>query len=175
MMYFKEELLEQRAIIAFKNEKQCVKFMDWLKYRGYNSCKQGFRRGKNKDGIIFIEINEEKTFNIEEYTYAEAIDYTKSQIIDPAVEGWAWDGAKSIAEKLKLYSIDFRCVYPFRIKKGCFAGYENFSLTKPRLKPKYYLKPFYSDEWIEVNKIYYNNVLSKDINDFFNAKIEEVT
>lgn len=144
MMYFKEELLTKEIAVQCETKEQAKALLKWLHFKGKRwSNGESYLEvnywNKFKDNTCYEihegtyeEIDFCKEENIPVISFAEAIDLTKSQIVEPTIEGWFRDDGDECWEENRLIAIDTREEYPFEGDDG--QTWQQFTPTDPNKK-----------------------------------------
>jgi hypothetical protein len=135
-MEFKKELLTNGVCINCKTEEQAEALLKWASANGKKWCTNQSYIGRthwniHKEETIYYIAKGTYGFtqmNTSHILFEEAIDLTKSQIVDPETEMYVWDddGTDDVGF---LSSIDVRRVMPY-VAEDC--KWKNCSPTKPK-------------------------------------------
>ena len=145
MMEFNQELLTNGVGVNCRSEEQAEALLKWADANGKKWCtNQSYIEGTHwnvhkEETIYYIAKGTYGSISLgTNYTsFEEAIDLTKSQMVDPETEMYVWDddGDDDVAF---LRSIDMRGGVPYMTDK---FGWGNCSPTKPKK-----IRPMTKDE-----------------------------
>ena len=143
MMYFKEELLTKEIAVQCETEEQADVLLNWLHFKGkkwgdgesYLVSNRWYRNENNtcyeiQDGI-YAHVDFYKESNVPIISFAEAIDLTKNQIVEPVVKGWFRDDYDDGWTFTELACIDHRSPHKY---SSTTTAYHQFTPTDPTKK-----------------------------------------